>query len=76
MEIIKTIVLVCVTIKVLYILIGISYEWATHKEIKGFTLNLLASGLLFVLYFKSPDQDTSSTYAVTYNVKASGVWST
>lgn len=30
----------------------------------------------FVLYYKYPEQDAASTYVVTYNVKADGVWST
>lgn len=56
LEIIKIIALVIIAIKVLYTVIGISYEWATRKEIKGFTLNLLASGILFVLWFTIPYQ--------------------
>lgn len=37
-------------------LIGIAYEWTTKQKVKGFTLNLLASGLLFVLWFTIPYQ--------------------
>lgn len=53
---IKTITLIIIIIKVLYTLIGIIYEWVTRKKIKGFTLNLLASGILFVLWFTIPYQ--------------------
>lgn len=53
---VKIIALIIIIIKVLYTLIGIGYEWITRKKIKGFTLNLLASGLLFVLWFTIPYQ--------------------
>lgn len=37
-------------------LIGITYEWVTKQKIKGFTLNLLASGILFALHLTIPYQ--------------------
>lgn len=41
------------------------YVWGTELPIDTFTL-----------YYKAPDIDAASSYVVTYDVKASGIWST
>ena len=42
-----------------------AYVWGTELPIDTFTL-----------YYKAPDIDAASSYVVTYDVKASGIWST
>lgn len=49
MTVLKYIILGYIAFKVLYTLIGISYEWITKQKVKGFTLNLIASVILFLL---------------------------
>ena len=56
MLILKYIILGYIAFKVLYTLIGISYEWITKQKVKGFTLNLIASVILFLLNFTIPYQ--------------------
>ena len=56
MEILKWFLIVYGSFKILYTIIGISYEWLTNKKIKGFTLNLIASVILFLLNFTIPYQ--------------------
>ena len=54
MEILKWFLIVYGSFKILYTIIGISYEWLTNKKVKGFTLNLIASVILFLLTFTIP----------------------
>ena len=56
MEILKWFLIVYGSFKILYTIIGISYEWLTNKKVKGFTLNLIASAILFLLNFTIPYQ--------------------
>ena len=56
MEILKWFLIVYGSFKILYTIIGISYEWLTNKKVKGFTLNLIASVILFFLNFTIPYQ--------------------
>ena len=56
MLILKYIILGYIAFKVLYTLIGISYEWITKQKVKGFTLNLIASVILFLLNITIPYQ--------------------
>ena len=56
MTVLKYIILGYIAFKVLYTLIGISYEWITKQKVKGFTLNLIASVILFLLTFTIPYQ--------------------
>ena len=56
MTILKYIILGYIAFKVLYTLIGISYEWITKQKVKGFTLNLIASVILFLLNLTLPYQ--------------------
>ena len=56
MLILKYIILGYIAFKVLYTLIGISYEWITKQKVKGFTLNLIASVILFLLTLTIPYQ--------------------
>ena len=56
MEILKWFLIVYGSFKILYTIIGISYEWLTNKKVKGFTLNLIASAILFLLTFTIPYQ--------------------
>ena len=56
MLILKYIILSYIIFKVLYTIIGISYEWITKQKVKGFTLNLIASVILFLLNFTIPYQ--------------------
>ena len=56
MEILKWFLIVYGSFKILYTIIGISYEWLTNKKVKGFTLNLIASVILFLLTFTIPYQ--------------------
>lgn len=56
MLILKYIILGYIAFKVLYTLIGISYEWITKQKVKGFTLNLIASVILFLLNLTIPYQ--------------------
>ena len=56
MTVLKYIILGYIAFKVLYTLIGISYEWITKQKVKGFTLNLIASVILLLLHFTIPYQ--------------------
>ena len=56
MTVLKYIILGYIAFKVLYTLIGISYEWITKQKVKGFTLNLIASVILFLLNLTIPYQ--------------------
>ena len=56
MEILKCFLIVYGSFKILYTIIGISYEWLTNKKVKGFTLNLIASVILLLLNFTIPYQ--------------------
>ena len=56
MTVLKYIILGYIAFKVLYTLIGISYEWITKQKVKGFTLNLIASVILLFLNFTIPYQ--------------------
>ena len=56
MEILKWFLIVYGSFKLLYTVIGISYEWITKQKVKGFTLNLIASVILFLLNFTIPYQ--------------------
>ena len=56
MTVLKYIILGYIAFKVLYTLIGISYEWITKQKVKGFTLNLIASVILLLLNFTIPYQ--------------------
>ena len=56
MTVLKYIILGYIAFKVLYTLIGISYEWITKQKVKGFTLNLVASVILLLLNLTIPYQ--------------------
>ena len=56
MTVLKYIILGYIAFKVLYTLIGISYEWITKQKVKGFTLNLIASVILLLLNLTIPYQ--------------------
>ena len=56
MEILKWFLIVYGSFKILYTIIGISYEWITKQKVKGFTLNLIASVILLLLNFTIPYQ--------------------
>ena len=56
MEILKWFLIVYGSFKILYTIIGISYEWLTNKKVKGFTLNLIASVILLLLTLTIPYQ--------------------
>lgn len=56
MKIILIIFIIYISFKILYTIIGISYEWITKQKVKGFTLNLIASVILFLLTFTIPYQ--------------------
>lgn len=56
MTVLKYIILGYIAFKVLYTLIGISYEWITKQKVKGFTLNLIASVILLFLNLTIPYQ--------------------
>ena len=56
MEILKWFLIVYGSFKILYTIIGISYEWITKQKVKGFTLNLIASVILFLLNLTIPYQ--------------------
>ena len=56
MKIILIIFIIYISFKILYTIIGISYEWITKQKVKGFTLNLIASVILLLLNFTIPYQ--------------------
>ena len=56
MIVLKYLILGYIAFKVLYTLIGISYEWITKQKVKGFTLNLVASVILLLLNLTLPYQ--------------------
>ena len=56
MEILKWFLIVYGSFKILYTIIGISYEWITKQKVKGFTLNLIASVILLLLNLTIPYQ--------------------
>ena len=56
MLILKYIIISYIIFKILYIIVGISYEWITKQKVKGFTLNLIASVILFLLNLTIPYQ--------------------
>ena len=56
MIILKYFIIIYIIFKLLYIITGISYEWITKQKVKGFTLNLIASVILFLLNFTIPYQ--------------------
>ena len=56
MIILKYFIIIYIIFKLLYIITGISYEWITKQKVKGFTLNLIASVILFLLNLTLPYQ--------------------
>lgn len=54
--IIINILVVYALLRLLYVVVGISYEWIAKKKVKGFTLNVIASVILYVLWFTIPYQ--------------------
>lgn len=56
MLVLKYIIISYIIFKILYTIIGISYEWITKQKAKGFTLNLIASAILFLLNLTIPYQ--------------------
>ena len=55
-KILTIVIIMYIGLKVLYTIIGIVYEWKTKQKRKGFTLNLIASVILSLLYLTVPYQ--------------------